>query len=82
MPENHERTTESLREVIASQPFKDAIQQLNGALQSGEMGPLIQELGLDPSIAQAPGDRVLAFLRAIRDKKRQSSGNDDQMDES
>ena len=82
MPADHEHTPASLREVIASAPFREAVQQLQVAIESGEMGPLVQELGLDPAVVQGRGDRVLALLRAIRDKKQQQGGGGDRMDES
>ncbi|CAG8601070.1 8331_t:CDS:2 [Acaulospora morrowiae] len=49
LPPNINRTPEELREVIQSPQFAQALQSLNIALQSGQLGPLLTQLGLDPS---------------------------------
>ncbi|CAG8522017.1 5077_t:CDS:10 [Paraglomus brasilianum] len=64
IPQNIERTPEELREVMRSPQFHQALQTLSVALQSGELGPLLSQLGLDPSA----GNGVEAFLRAIQEQ--------------
>ncbi len=80
LPEKHDRTEEEISSVIRSQQFRQAVEELDMALRSGELGSLIQELGLDVDIAASGRDRVLAFLRAVQ--KRFGSSSADRMDES
>ncbi|CAG8455310.1 10090_t:CDS:2 [Paraglomus occultum] len=70
IPQNIERTPEELREVMRSPQFHQALQTLSVALQSGELGPLLSQLGLDPSA----GNGVEAFLRAIQEQVQGQQG--------
>jgi hypothetical protein len=91
LPPGHDQTSQELSALIRSPQFQQvcywltptfylpqAVQSLNAALQSGELGPLLQQFGLDPSIATSSEDRVLVLLRAIRSRQQQG----DSMDES
>lgn len=49
LPEQSERTPEEVRQVVQSPQFQRALATLSYALQSGELGPLLSQLGLDPS---------------------------------
>ena len=71
LPPGHDQTESELTALIQSPQFQQAVQSLDVALQSGELGPLLAEMGLDPSIATASGDRVLALLRAIQRRQQQ-----------
>lgn len=64
LPANIERSPEELTAVIQSPQFAQALQSLSVALQSGQLGPLLSQLGLDPSA----GNGVEAFLRAIQEQ--------------
>ncbi|RIA95808.1 proteasome complex subunit Rpn13 ubiquitin receptor-domain-containing protein [Glomus cerebriforme] len=64
LPANIERSPEELAAVIQSPQFAQALQSLSIALQSGQLGPLLTQLGLDPSA----GNGVEAFLRAIQEQ--------------
>ncbi|PKY37764.1 adhesion regulating molecule [Rhizophagus irregularis] len=64
LPANIERSPEELAAVIQSPQFAQALQSLSIALQSGQLGPLLSQLGLDPSA----GNGVEAFLRAIQEQ--------------
>ncbi|CAG8697938.1 6056_t:CDS:2, partial [Acaulospora colombiana] len=79
LPPNINRTPEELREVIQSPQFAQALQSLSIALQSGQLGPLLTQLGLDPSA----GNGVEAFLRAIQEQasRRQEHHEEDNADE-
>lgn len=74
LPESTSRTREEIEEVVRSSQFQQALRSLGAALESGALGPLVQQLGLDPSAANG----VEAFLRAI-ERQAQQEG-DDQMD--
>lgn len=58
------RTKREIEEVIRSPQFRQALHSLTVALRTGALGPLVQQLGLDPSAAYG----VEAFLRAINRK--------------
>ncbi|CAI2166701.1 17443_t:CDS:2 [Funneliformis geosporum] len=75
LPSNIERTPEELNAVLNSPQFAQALQSLSMALQSGQLGPLLTQLGLDPSA----GNGVEAFLRAVQEQagRRQRDHNDD-----
>ncbi len=50
---------------------------LNQALQSGQLGPLLAQLGLDPAVG-GPFGGVEAFIEAIRqqaERRRDQSGD-------
>uniref|UniRef100_A0A1D1YY88 Proteasomal ubiquitin receptor ADRM1 n=1 Tax=Anthurium amnicola TaxID=1678845 RepID=A0A1D1YY88_9ARAE len=75
LPPNIERSPEELAAVIQSPQFVQALQSLSIALQSGQLGPLLTQLGLDPSA----GNGVEAFLRAIQEQAgRRNRGHEDE----
>ncbi|KAI8139809.1 proteasome complex subunit Rpn13 ubiquitin receptor-domain-containing protein [Fennellomyces sp. T-0311] len=49
LPEESDRTPEEVRQVVQSPQFQQALATLSYALESGELGPLLTQLGLDPS---------------------------------
>eukprot|EP00158_Paraphelidium_tribonemae_P002155 Partr_v1_DN25160_c0_g1_i1_m76796 putative Adhesion regulating molecule len=65
IPAGHAHTKEELTAIIRSPQFQQAVESLNHAIESGQHGPLLAELGLDPSVANAP-NKVLALLQAIK----------------
>lgn len=67
LPEKANRSKEEIQDIIRSPQFVQAVASLNAGLQSGMLGPLIAELGLDPSVGSAFGG-VDAFIRAIQAK--------------
>ncbi|CAG8799567.1 28959_t:CDS:10, partial [Gigaspora margarita] len=80
LPNDINRTPEELREVIQSPQFAQALQSLSIALQSGQLGPLLTQLGLDPSA----GSGVEAFLRAIQNqvsRQRRNNPEEDNTDD-
>ncbi|KAI8088855.1 proteasome complex subunit Rpn13 ubiquitin receptor-domain-containing protein [Halteromyces radiatus] len=74
LPENSERTPEEVQQVARSPQFQQALQSLTAALQSGQLGPLLTQLGLDPSA----GNGVEAFLKAIEDQARTKENSMDE----
>lgn len=49
LPEGSEHSTEELQEIMRSPQFRGSLHRLSVALQSGQLGPLMTQLGLDPS---------------------------------
>jgi 26S proteasome regulatory subunit N13 len=49
LPEGSEHSTEELQEIMRSPQFRQSLHRLSVALQSGQLGPLMTQLGLDPS---------------------------------
>jgi hypothetical protein len=49
LPETSDNTNEELQEIIHSPQFRQSLHRLSAALQSGQLGPLMTQLGLDPS---------------------------------
>jgi hypothetical protein len=48
---------------------------MDDALRSGELAPLLVEMGIDPSLA-GPGGGVEAFIRALKKKEGRPGDND------
>ncbi|CAO3631372.1 unnamed protein product [Cunninghamella echinulata] len=71
LPEGSEQSPYEVRQVIKSPQFQQSLRSLSTALQSGQLGPLISQFGLDPSA----GNGVEAFLKAIEDQARKKEGN-------
>lgn len=79
LPEDSERSPEEVRQIIRSPQFTQALQSLGAALQTGQLGPLLSQLGLHPSA----GNSVDSFLIGISEQAKQNkkNKNDDAMDE-
>ncbi|GAB5587489.1 hypothetical protein Unana1_02389 [Umbelopsis nana] len=78
LPEGSEHTNEELQEIMHSPQFRQSLHRLSTALQSGQLGPLMTQLGLDASA----GNGVEAFLAAIEEQARRRDGHDqDAMDQ-
>ncbi|KAG2185368.1 hypothetical protein INT44_002159 [Umbelopsis vinacea] len=78
LPETSDNTNEELQEIIHSPQFRQSLHRLSAALQSGQLGPLMTQLGLDPSA----GNGVEAFLAAIEEQARRRDDQDrDSMDQ-
>ncbi|CAO3657209.1 unnamed protein product [Mucor hiemalis] len=79
LPEDSERSPEEVRQIIRSPQFTQALQSLGAALQTGQLGPLLSQLGLHPSA----GNSVDSFLIGIIEQAKQNkkNNNDDAMDE-
>ncbi|KAI9591188.1 proteasome complex subunit Rpn13 ubiquitin receptor-domain-containing protein [Syncephalis fuscata] len=67
LPEGAPQTADEVKEVVASPQFRQSLASLSEALNTGQLGPLVQELGLPPSA----GNGVEAFLQAIETCARQ-----------
>lgn len=67
---------QEIRETIQSPQFKQALSTFSHALQSGQLGPLIQQFGLGSAAtnAAAKGD-IFAFVQALQDSEKSKSSN-------
>lgn len=74
LPESIAQTPEELRRVVQSPQFQQSLQSLSYALSSGQLGPLLAQLGLEGSNG-ASG--VETFLRAIEEQARRRGGSGD-----
>jgi hypothetical protein len=45
VPEHHGQSEEELQSLVRSPQFSQAVHSLDAAIRSGELGPLIAELG-------------------------------------
>ncbi|RKP37311.1 proteasome complex subunit Rpn13 ubiquitin receptor-domain-containing protein [Dimargaris cristalligena] len=66
----HQRSPQEVRQIVRSPPFQHALRSLSYALQTGQLGPLIQQLGLPHDASYS----VESFLRAIENQVKQESG--------
>ncbi|KAJ2715675.1 hypothetical protein H4R19_001070 [Coemansia spiralis] len=75
LPDDIPHTQQALNEVIRSPQFQQALDSLSYVLESGQMAPLVAQLGLEPSA----GTSVHAFLAAIEKQlhKESDTDNDD-----
>ncbi|KAI9476266.1 MAG: proteasome complex subunit Rpn13 ubiquitin receptor-domain-containing protein [Benjaminiella poitrasii] len=63
LPEESEKTAEEVRAIIASPQFSQSLHTFTSALNTGQLGPLLAQFGLDPSILG-----VESFLEAINEQ--------------
>ncbi|PIA13844.1 adhesion regulating molecule [Coemansia reversa NRRL 1564] len=61
LPDNIPRTRQGIDNVIRSPQFQQSLDSLSYLLESGQLAPLVTQLGLDPEA----GTSVAAFLEAI-----------------
>ncbi|KAJ2824989.1 hypothetical protein IWW50_003066 [Coemansia erecta] len=75
MPDDIPRSQRALEKIIRGPQFQQALDSLSYLLESGQMAPLVTQLGLDPEA----GTSVAAFLHAIQQQleKEKAEGGDD-----
>eukprot|EP00056_Hartaetosiga_gracilis_P014151 m.239851 g.239851 ORF g.239851 m.239851 type:complete len:371 (+) comp14132_c0_seq1:67-1179(+) len=76
LPEGSDGTKEDILETIRSPQFSQRLQAFTAALQSGELGAVMSQFGVDPSTTQGAG--VLGLLEAIQ---AQEGGDNDAAEE-
>ena len=63
-------TASEISSTVSSPQFKQALQLFSSGLQSGQLGPLINEFGLgDAAVAAASSGNMEAFIKAVNDSK-------------
>uniref|UniRef100_A0A131XPV8 Proteasomal ubiquitin receptor ADRM1 homolog n=1 Tax=Ixodes ricinus TaxID=34613 RepID=A0A131XPV8_IXORI len=62
--------SEQLKDTVKSPQFQQALSLFSAALQSGQLGPLMQQFGMDPQVVSAAtsGD-MEAFVKALQSSK-------------
>ncbi|XP_076456922.1 proteasomal ubiquitin receptor ADRM1-like isoform X2 [Babylonia areolata] len=77
------KTVDELRSTVSSPQFQQALTSFSRALQSGQLGPLMNQfnLGEDVANAAAQGD-MEAFVKAMQEamKKKEEGKGDDKME--
>jgi len=59
-----------ISDTVSSPQFKQALQLFSSGLQSGQLGPLINEFGLgDAAVAAASAGNMEAFIKAVNKKE-------------
>merc|ERR1719370_1758407 len=75
-----EGSTDASNEIsstISSPQFKQALQLFSSGLQSGQLGPLINEFGLgDAAVAAATAGNMESFIKAVQDSKKEGQSSD------
>lgn len=75
---NEERKNQ-LRETISSSQFRSSLSQFCIALQSGQLGPLMSQFGLNQACVDAANlGNLEAFVRALDDQTRSTSSETNQ----
>lgn len=79
------KTEHELRTTLSTPQFKRAMSSFSHALQSGQLGPLLQQFGLPESVCTAAQQGNLeAFAKAMEDFAKSKGGkqgkDDDAMD--
>lgn len=76
LPDELEKSVDEVRQVVKSPQFSQALYSLSAALQTGQLGPLLSQLGLDYSA----GNSVESFLNAINEQAKKKKSDEDAMD--
>lgn len=78
------KTEEEVRTTLTTPQFKKAMSSFGHALQSGQLGPLLQQFNLPDEVTNAAAQGNLeAFAKAMEtyaQKKKEKKTDDDQMD--
>nr|KAG5710787.1 hypothetical protein BaRGS_026938 [Batillaria attramentaria] len=74
------KTVDELRNTVSSPQFQQALTSFSAALQSGQIGPLMNQFGLGEDVANAAAQGDMeAFVKAMQEatnKKDEDKGDD------
>jgi len=71
-------SSEQLRSTVQSPQFQQAVSMFSAALQSGQLGPLMQQFGLGEDVASAASQGDLeAFVNALQTSQGKNDKKDD-----
>nr|CAI5849462.1 unnamed protein product [Callosobruchus analis] len=66
LPAVDENTQEALRSTLASPQFQQAVSQFSSALESGQLGPIVSQLAVNPeAVAAAAQGNMQDFVKAL-----------------
>lgn len=77
------KTVEELRNTISSPQFQQALTSFSAALQSGQLGPLMNQFGLGDDVANAAAQGDMeAFVKAMQEamKKKEEDKGEEKME--
>ncbi|KAK4884350.1 hypothetical protein RN001_000621 [Aquatica leii] len=67
-------TEEQLRSTLASPQFQQAVQQFSSALESGQLGPIVSQLSVNPeAVAAASQGNMADFVKALEKSNKESA---------
>ncbi|CAG9813474.1 unnamed protein product [Phaedon cochleariae] len=93
LPAVDSNTQEALRSTLASPQFQQAVSQFSSALESGQLGPIVSQLAVNPeAVAAAAQGNMADFVKALEkstshtegassENKEQSVKKDDKKDD-
>ncbi|KAK2720082.1 hypothetical protein QYM36_004104 [Artemia franciscana] len=71
---------EAIRSTIHSPQFQQAFALFSSAIQSGQLGPLVQQFGMsETAVAAADAGNLEAFVKALQEQKKKNKDGDDDM---
>nr|CAH7742286.1 unnamed protein product [Callosobruchus chinensis] len=66
LPAVDDNTQEALRSTLASPQFQQAVSQFSSALESGQLGPIVSQLAVNPeAVAAAAQGNMQDFVKAL-----------------
>ncbi|XP_072393542.1 proteasomal ubiquitin receptor ADRM1 homolog [Diabrotica undecimpunctata] len=75
LPAVDECTHEALRSTLASPQFQQAVSQFSSALESGQLGPIVSQLAVNPdAVAAAAQGNMADFVKALEKTSSQGEG--------
>lgn len=75
-------TEDQLRSTLASPQFQQAVQQFSSALESGQLGPIVSKLSVNPeAVAAASHGNMADFVKALEKSGSEESSSKDEKKE-
>ncbi|CAH1111388.1 unnamed protein product [Psylliodes chrysocephalus] len=78
LPAVDQNTQEALRSTLASPQFQQAVSQFSSALESGQLGPIVSQLSVNPdAVAAAAQGNMADFVKALEKSSSEASADKD-----
>lgn len=66
LPQTSDNAQEQLKTTLASPQFQQAVSQFSSALESGQLGPVVSQLAVNPeAVAAAAQGNMQEFVKAL-----------------
>lgn len=76
LPPTSGNAQEQLRSTLASPQFQQAVSQFSSALESGQLGPVVSQLAVNPeAVAAAAQGNMQEFVKALEKSNTATGGN-------
>lgn len=76
LPQTSGNAQEQLRSTLASPQFQQAVSQFSSALESGQLGPVVSQLAVNPeAVAAAAQGNMQEFVKALEKSTTAAGGN-------